>query len=139
MLIFKLNRSQWNAFTFLFGLDSVFDGADGSKTGLVFRLFENFLRFRLSAANAPNPREIWNKNQMNEKCLVKWTLHILIIFFLKEISCVLFCKGELRFEKKYDLRIIFSRKHFLNQKTSLVRAHSQPTQTCKCLNECLER
>lgn len=66
MLNFKLNKAQWNAFTFLLGLDSVFDGADGSKTGLVFRLFENFLRFRLSAANAPNPREIWNKNQMNE-------------------------------------------------------------------------
>lgn len=35
-----------------------FDGADGSRTGLVFRLFENFFRLRLSAANAPNPFEI---------------------------------------------------------------------------------
>lgn len=40
--------------TFLLGL-STLDGVDGSNTGLVLRLFENFLRFRLSAANAPNP------------------------------------------------------------------------------------
>lgn len=42
--------------TFLLGLGSIFEGVDGSKTGLVFRLFENFFRFRFSAANAPNPK-----------------------------------------------------------------------------------
>lgn len=42
-------------FTFLPDAGIDFDGVDGSSTGLVFRLFENFLRFRLSAANAPNP------------------------------------------------------------------------------------
>lgn len=41
--------------TFLFGLDSGFEGAVGSKTGLVFRLLLNFFLFRLSAAKAPNP------------------------------------------------------------------------------------
>lgn len=48
---------EWVQFTFLLGLDSVFEGAAGSKTGLVLRLFENFFRFRLSAAKAPNPFE----------------------------------------------------------------------------------
>lgn len=42
-------------FTFLLGLCSTLDGVDGSSTGLVFRLLENFLRFRFNAANAPNP------------------------------------------------------------------------------------
>lgn len=42
-------------FTFLLGAGINFDGVDGSSTGLVFRLFENFLRLRLSAAKAPNP------------------------------------------------------------------------------------
>lgn len=42
-------------FTFLLDAGIDFEGVDGSSTGLVFRLFENFLRFRLSAANAPNP------------------------------------------------------------------------------------
>lgn len=41
--------------TFLLGLCSTFDGVAGSSTGLVLRLFENFLRFRFKAANAPNP------------------------------------------------------------------------------------
>lgn len=45
---------QFVLFTFLLDAGADFEG-DGSSTGLVFRLFENFLRFRLSAANAPNP------------------------------------------------------------------------------------
>lgn len=44
-------------FTFLLGAGIDFEGVDGSSTGLVFRLFENFLRLRLSAANAPNPKK----------------------------------------------------------------------------------
>lgn len=40
--------------TFLLTPDCV--GGAGSSTGLVFRLFENFFRLRLSAANAPNPK-----------------------------------------------------------------------------------
>lgn len=49
--------------TFLLGLDSIFKGADGSKTGLVFRLLLNFFRFRLSAANAPNPSKRLDKKK----------------------------------------------------------------------------
>lgn len=44
-------------FTFLLGAGIDFEGVDDSSTGLVFRLFENFLRLRLSAANAPNPKK----------------------------------------------------------------------------------
>lgn len=44
-------------FTFLLAAGIDFDGVAGSCIGLVLRLFENFLRFRFNAANAPNPTE----------------------------------------------------------------------------------
>lgn len=71
--------------TFLLGLDSVFDGADGSKTGLVFRLLLNFFLFRLSAANAPNPFEKdfkWNFNERQHLAIFSY-IYVYVYILLK--------------------------------------------------------
>lgn len=92
------SQSRNQSLTFLLGLDSVFETADGSKTGLVFRLFENFLRLRLSAAKAPNPlKRISNKNtNMHELNHYDIYTQIECIYdkFCKENACMLFTRHK---------------------------------------------
>lgn len=69
---FSLRLSTWfDLFVFFFVrfifLYITFDGADGSRTGLVLRLFENFFRLRFSAANAPNPFAFTTREQEEKK------------------------------------------------------------------------
>lgn len=56
-----MNLEEKMRITFLLELGCDFDGVDGSRTGLVLRLFENFFLLRFNAANAPNPKTKYEK------------------------------------------------------------------------------